>query len=128
MPIDLVEVRTTPLLISEIVSSTTMPGLQDQTRYLTLRQRLTSLGYKSAVFSSDSMDIVEHLLNDLTNTAEAYETLQMKDQRLINDLSLAQSQLFPLRKENARLARENYEVFILLRILICLIKHRHEWN
>ena len=87
-----------------------MPGLPDQTRYLTLRQRLASLGYKSAVFSSDSMDIVEHLLNDLTTTSEAYETLQLKDQRLTQDLALAQSQLFPLRKENARLARENYQV------------------
>ena len=91
-----------------------MPGLPDQTRYLTLRQRLASLGYKSAVFSTDSMDIVEHLLNDLTTTAEAYETLQLKDQRLTQDLALAQSQLFPLRKENARLARENYQVFFFI--------------
>lgn len=30
----------------------------------------------------------------------------------MNDLSMAQAQLFPLRKENARLARENHELHL----------------
>jgi len=35
-----------------------------------------------------------------------------RESRLSSDLQLAQSQLFPLRKENAKLARENYQLHI----------------
>jgi hypothetical protein len=90
-----------------------MTGAVDQTRYLMLRQRVAAMGYRSSVFGSDSADLVESLLNDLASSAEAYESLLLKDQRLGQDLSLAQAQLFPLRKENARLARENYQVHLL---------------
>jgi hypothetical protein len=87
-----------------------MSGVADQTRYLSVRQRLAHLGYKSAVFGVDALDLVENLLADLTQTTEGYETLQLKDQRLTQDLGQVQALLFPLRKENARLSRENYQV------------------
>mgnify|MGYP000716481284 CR=1 FL=1 len=35
-----------------------------------------------------------------------------REKRLSSDLQLAQSQLFPLRKENAKLSRENYQLHI----------------
>jgi chromosome segregation ATPase len=44
--------------------------------------------------------------------AQSYRQVQEKESRLLNDLSLAQAQLFPLRKENARLARENHELHL----------------
>ena len=68
------------------------------------------LGYNSSKFGPESMDLVEQLLSDVASGAEAYEALRIKDDRLAQDLALAQAQLFPLRKENARLARENYQV------------------
>lgn len=58
------------------------------------------------------MDIVERLLNDLLSTTGSYKQLQDKENRLVADLSLAQAQLFPLRKENARLSRENHELHL----------------
>lgn len=82
----------------------------DETRFIVLRQRLSNLGYQAQTFSMDSADLVDQLLLDLTSTTESYETLKLKDTKLSQDLALAQAQLFPLRKENARLARENYQV------------------
>ena len=43
---------------------------------------------------------------------QSYHHIQEKESRLMADLSLAQAQLFPLRKENARLARENHELHL----------------
>lgn len=59
-----------------------------------------------------AVDVVEHLLADVLNANQSYRQVQEKESRLINDLSLAQAQLFPLRKENARLARENHELHL----------------
>ena len=36
--------------------------------------------------------------------------MQEKEARIASDLALSQAQLFPLRKENARLARENHDL------------------
>ncbi len=66
--------------------------------------------YKSLHFSA--VNIIERLLSDLLNTTQSYKQLQEKESRLVNDLSLAQAQLFPLRKENARLSRENHELHL----------------
>lgn len=52
------------------------------------------------------------LFNDVQNYSLSYRQLQEKEGRLLADLSLAQAQLFPLRKENARLARENHELHL----------------
>lgn len=56
------------------------------------------------------MDLVEHLLTDLINTTNSYKIVCDKEARLTSDLNLAQAQLFPLRKENARLDRENHDL------------------
>ena len=55
-------------------------------------------------------DLVVHLLSDLVSSTNSYKLVQDKEARLATDLSLAQAQLFPLRKENARLARENHDL------------------
>jgi hypothetical protein len=54
--------------------------------------------------------LVNHLLTDLQNKNQSFDQLQERDNRLAADLTLAQAQLFPLRRENAKLARENNEL------------------
>eukprot|EP01042_Synura_sphagnicola_P031720 gene31720-40827_t len=71
-------------------------------QFINLRRRMTDMGYTES-FGIDAVDVVEHLLADVLNANQAYRQAQGKESRLINDLSLAQAQLFPLRKENARL-------------------------
>jgi hypothetical protein len=82
-----------------------------QSRYYDLRNRLSEVKY-SGVFGIDSLDTVEELFNDLQAATEAYKQCMEREKRLSSDLQLAQSQLFPLRKENAKLARENYQLHI----------------
>lgn len=52
------------------------------------------------------------MLKDLVTTTESYKVVQEKEARLSSDLSLAQAQLFPLKKQNAHYARENYQLHI----------------
>lgn len=59
-----------------------------------------------------SVELIMRLFNDVQNYSLSYRQLQEKEGRLLADLSLAQAQLFPLRKENARLARENHELHL----------------
>ena len=63
-------------------------------------------------YNNSAIDLVERLVNDLVETTNSYKHVQEKESRLSSDLALAQAQLFPLRKENARLARENHELHI----------------
>ena len=80
-------------------------------RYFSLRERLSDMNYTSS-FSPDSLDLIERVFNDLVSTTEAYKQLSDTERSLSNDLMLAQSQLFPLKKENARLVRENYQLHV----------------
>lgn len=48
----------------------------------------------------------------MLSTTSSYKQLQDKENRLSSDLALVQAQLFPLRRENARLTRENHELHI----------------
>ena len=84
---------------------------EKQTRYYDLRNRLSEASY-SGVFGIDSLDIVEELFNDLQSSSESYRQCTERENKLSSDLTLAQSQLFPLRKENAKLSRENYQLHI----------------
>ena len=80
-----------------------------QERYFSLREKLVSAHY-TYNFGADSMDLIEKMFNDLVSTTESYKHLSEKEAVLANDLTLAQSQLFPLKKENSRLAKENYQL------------------
>ena len=50
-----------------------------------------------------SLWITEKLIKEITTVTDSYKLLQDKETRLASDLTLAQAQLFPLRRENARL-------------------------
>lgn len=65
---------------------------------------------RSKIYSA--MSLADHLLGVVTNTTAAYQELQDKETRLSTDLSLAQAQLFPLRKDNSRLTRENHQLHV----------------
>ena len=58
------------------------------------------------------MELAEYLLDHMHRTTSAYQELQDKEARLASDLALAQAQLFPLRKENSRLTRENHQLHL----------------
>lgn len=62
------------------------------------------------LFVFRACDLISHLLSDLISTTNSYKIVQEKEARIASDLSLSQAQLFPLRKENARLARENHDL------------------
>lgn len=83
------------------------PALQQ--RYFDLRKQLSSLNY-STNFGLDAVDVIQQLFGDLISTTESYTQLQEKEYELAQDLSLAQAQLFPLKKENAKISRENQQL------------------
>jgi hypothetical protein len=51
-------------------------------------------------------------MDHMSRTTAAYTELVDKENRLASDLALAQAQLFPLRKENSRLTRENHQLHL----------------
>ena len=63
-------------------------------------------------FISRSVDLVERLIGDIVSTTASYKQLQERESRLSSDFNLAQAQLFPLRKENVRLSRENHQLHV----------------
>jgi centrosomal protein CEP135 len=80
-----------------------------QERYFRVRRELSGLNYEGN-FGIDALDIVEQLFHDLISTTESYTHMQEKEQQLSQNLALAQAQVFPLRKENAKLVRENQQL------------------
>lgn len=53
---------------------------------------------------------MERLLSDLVLTTESYEKASQRVNDLEQEAALAGSQLYPLRRENTRLVRENNQV------------------
>jgi len=78
-----------------------------------LTRKLSAMSYSlpnSLVLTDAVCTLVEKLFTDLVSTTEAYEGLQNKEEATSHELSKAQAQVFPLRKENTRLLRENNQV------------------
>lgn len=59
-----------------------------------------------------SVPLIEKLLAEFVKSCDSFRTLEEKQSRLTSDLASLQAQLFPLRKENAKLARENNELHL----------------
>ena len=78
-------------------------------RVASLRSKLRAFDYQEPL-GVDSLDLVERLFRDLVSTTEVYQQLHEQEDRLTQELALAQAQLFPLRKDNSRLTRENNEL------------------
>eukprot|EP01041_Mallomonas_annulata_P013374 gene13374-28342_t len=80
-------------------------------RHTQLKQKLYGLNYSNN-FGIDAVETIDQLLTDLISTTESYKQLHDKEKRLSDDLVQTQAQLFPLRKDNAKLAKENYQLHI----------------
>ncbi|CAM9543030.1 unnamed protein product, partial [Ectocarpus sp. 13 AM-2016] len=81
-------------------------GVSVQKRLSDQRARLLALDYHDP-FTAESLALVERLFEDLVTTTESYEDLQQREDQTAADLALSRAQLFPLKKENARLLRDN---------------------
>ena len=60
------------------------------------------------------MLLLEKVFSDLVATTEAYEGLQAKEENVSNELAKAQAMVFPLRKDNTKLLRENNQLHLEL--------------
>lgn len=56
--------------------------------------------------------MIDFLVRQVIGTSNSYKLCQERESQLAADLALAQAQLFPLRKENTRLARENHQLHV----------------
>ncbi len=82
-----------------------------------LSRKLKALDYTvpdGMVLQDEVVGLIESIFTDLVATTEAYEGLQSKEENTGNELSKAQAQVFPLRKENTRLMRENNQLHLEL--------------
>ncbi len=58
------------------------------------------------------MPLVEKLFEQYLKACDSFKSLEEKQTKLATDLVSLQAQMFPLRKENAKLARENNELHL----------------
>ncbi|CAM9820677.1 unnamed protein product, partial [Sphacelaria rigidula] len=77
-----------------------------QKRLSDQRAKLLALEYHDP-FTKESLALVERLFADLVTTTESYEDLTQREEQTAGELALSRAQLFPLKKENARLVRDN---------------------
>lgn len=56
--------------------------------------------------------MIERLLHELNTYKNSIASIKERENKSASDAALAQSQLFPLRKENAKLVRENNELHL----------------
>ena len=85
-------------------------------REAVLRKKLSAMDYPLPVglLADDVMTLLEKVFSDLVATTEAYEGLQAKEENVSNELAKAQAMVFPLRKDNTKLLRENNQLHLEL--------------
>ena len=71
-----------------------------------LKKKLESLNF-SQPLGLDSIDLVEHLFNDLVKTSEAFQKIKKINETSKIDLDSEKQTSLPLRSENMRLVKEN---------------------
>jgi hypothetical protein len=93
-----------------------VPPAATAKRQSLLARKLSALNYTlpPTTLTAPLTSLLESLFTDLVSTTEAYENLQTKEEGVAHELSKAQAQVFPLRKENARLLRENNQLHLEL--------------
>ncbi len=69
---------------------------------------LVSFCHEFFKFLNSSIDVIESLLNLVEQANKSYKICCDKESKTRSDLQSAQSQLFPLRKEVAKLTKENH--------------------
>lgn len=74
--------------------------------YVALRNKLNSLHYCQPL-SQDSCALAERLLGDLLATTEMYQRTKLRAEKAESQITHEQIALMPLKKDNARVVREN---------------------
>ena len=64
--------------------------------------------YLNVVVKFSSLELVENLYHKYLHSVKSYQTANDKAIKFESDLNAAQQQLFPLRKEIAKIQRENH--------------------
>ena len=83
--------------------------LQSERRYAHLKSQLNALNYNQP-FGIESVPLIDKLVGDLVVTTESFEALRKKSSRRESAMVAMHNQLYPLRRENARLVRENNQL------------------
>ena len=78
-------------------------------KFLLLKKRLDALHYCQP-FTVESASLIDRLLNDLIKTTEGFQSIKKSNEELKNNTNKAELRLEPLKKENARLMKENNEL------------------
>ena len=78
-------------------------------KFLLLKKRLDALHY-SQPFTIDSAALVDRLLNDLIKTTEGFQKLKGENEKLKITASKFEQMLEPLKRENAKLLKENNDL------------------
>ena len=63
-------------------------------------------------FGIESVSLVERIFSDLITTTQSYEQLSNNSKTLMDDLDIANNSIYPLKKENNRLLKENNKVIL----------------
>jgi centrosomal protein CEP135 len=74
--------------------------------FVALRNKLNCLHYCQPL-SHDSCSLVERVLGDLLATTELYQRTKLRAEEAENQITHEQIALMPLKKDNARVVREN---------------------
>ena len=78
-------------------------------KFLLLKKRLDALHYCQPL-TLDSAALVEKLLGDLIKTTEGFQNLKRQNEEGKTNVLKAEGLLQPLKRENARLTKENNEL------------------
>ncbi|VTJ92287.1 Hypothetical predicted protein, partial [Marmota monax] len=84
-------------------------------KYINIRKRLDQLGYRLTL-TLECLPLVEKLLRDLVHTTESLQQSKLSTVKAEKESSNFDFVLEPYKLENARLSRENNELYLELMI------------
>jgi len=99
---------------------------EKEKQHSTLKKKLESLNFNQAL-GLDSVDLVDHLFNDLIKTSEAFQKMKKMHESSKGDIEGEKQTSLPLRSENMRLVKENNDLHAEL-IKIKEDTHQKELN
>ena len=86
-----------------------MSKKEKSSEYSRLKKSLEVLGYNEPL-GLDSVVLANRLLNDLTNTTEAFKKIKDEKEKLSLELKNQGNIILPLRNENMRITKENNDL------------------
>ncbi|KAH0789463.1 centrosomal protein [Histomonas meleagridis] len=83
---------------------------ENSARFISLKKRLTIMGYGDLPLGLDSAPLVQQMLNDLVTTTESLRDNEMELNHTRQKIEILEAQIEPLQSENTRLTRENVQL------------------